>query len=160
MKRILLLSALFLLAIAGNAIAVICPGPAAGITRLNAGQIGAAFTGNLICAFRPGATDGNGRWSEEHTKAGDLFEFAKGQGDPIDPRRNAGTWQTISNPGKNTDVVRYNYGTGGIFDWSVWEDKSGSPTKYHFCDPVGQLVATTKSTNAIPGPTTSNPCGW
>jgi hypothetical protein len=116
----------------------------------------------LVCAARPGATNNNNRWAEEHLKVGDLFEHAKGSTDKVDPRRKAGTWNAVSTAGSANDVINYNYGTGGTYNWSVWEQTSkvpGAPASvYHFCD--GATLVASGATQVLPAATAPNPCGY
>jgi hypothetical protein len=162
MKRIFLLSILFLAVVAGNTLAAGCP--TIGVTRLTSAQIVTAFNGNtatgkLVCAERPGTVAGAAgninRWAEEHPSSGRLFEFAKGPGHPIDPRKDVGTWETT-----NDDRIKYTYGDpGGPYTWSVWFQPPGLGTSdtYHFCD--GATLIATGSLRTLP-PASNNPCGY
>ena len=161
MKRIFLLSILFLAGFAGNALAAsACAG-----TRLNAGQINSTFINKLLCASRPAATSSIDRWAEEHLNQDQLFEHAKGSLDPIDPRRLAGTWTKVNNCSGSLDCIRYDYGTGGIYTWSVWEQSQSDPSSattliYNFCSADGTTKIALGTVFALPAVTAPNPCGY
>lgn len=162
MKRILVLGALFFVAATSGAMAGAagaCPG-----TRLNSTQIASTFNEKLLCASRPTATSNLNRWAEEHITGGQLIEHAKGSNNNVDPRRVAGTWAAVKNTGNN-DLIRYNYGTGGTYDWSVWEQKvtgpSGPATSvFHFCDSAGTTKVASGTLLALPSAAAPNPCGY
>jgi hypothetical protein len=163
MKRIFILTALFLAAAIGEAMAgaaPACPG-----VRLNSTTITSTFNDKLLCASKPSATSNRDRWAEEHMNGGQLYEHAKGSSDKVDPRRLAGTWAAVKNTG-NDDLIRYNYGTGGTYNWGVWEDKTkGSPSGpatsvFHFCDSAGTTKVASGTVRALPSASDPNPCGY
>ena len=94
MKRILLLSVLFLAAAIGNA--------AANCTdnQVTGKAFDSLLSDKLVCG-RPAAGSTNDRWQEEHivkTKnGGDLYDYKKGPTDKVDPRVKVGTWAASSN---------------------------------------------------------------
>jgi hypothetical protein len=160
MKRIFLLSIFFLACFAGNALAQACAG-----TRLNSGLINGKFINKLLCAARPNATTNLDRWAEEHLNASQLFEHAKGSSDPIDPRRLAGTWGTVNNCSGAFDCIRYDYGTGGIYTWGVWEENvSGGPGQplliYNFCTPGNETKIASGTLQSLPAASVASPCGY
>ncbi len=91
--------------------------------RLNQTQIGNVLRDNTVCAQR-----GDESWQEEHHADGKLWDFKLGDDDPIDPRKQVGTW-SITGTGSNTTVT-YDYGSGGSYTYSVWNNGGGS---YSFC---------------------------
>ena len=115
---------------------------------LDKNSILSAVENKLVCAK---STTNKNRWSEEHLKSGDLYEYAKGSGDKVDPRRKAGTW-AVKGAGNNT-VIQYNYGTGGTYDRGLWTKDN---TTYTFCD-GSKAVATATIISPIPS-SGANPC--
>lgn len=148
MKRIVLLTLILLAANSSNAFAgQPAPVPCDNGGRLNQTQIATAVQGKLVCAV---ATTGGNRWSEEHLAGGQLWEYAKGPQDKVDPRRQAGTW-TITGTGSNA-AIQYNYGTGGTNTRALW---SSDNVNYSFCN--GATVVATATIRAIPS-SGANPC--
>src|SRR5258708_7601881 len=131
MKSIIVLSIIFLAGSLSNALGAAAPCDNSG--RLNPGQITNAVQGKLVCAQ---STTNSDRWSEEHLAGGQLWEYAKGPGDKVDPRRLAGTWSIVGTG--NNAVIRYNYGTGGTYDRALWTSDN---VNYSFCN-AGAVVAT------------------
>lgn len=149
MKRIILLSVLFLGAALGDAMAV-CRG-----TRVT--DIQAALENKFVCAAR--APGGNlDTWSEEHgtlVGGGLLTEYAKGPGDPVDPRKQVGTWTVVGNNTASA-VVKYSYtgDAGSPYSWSLFF-LGGSV--YHFCSIDGSTPIATAHITALPV-NAGNPC--
>jgi hypothetical protein len=149
MKRIILLSVLFLGAALGDAMAD-CRG-----TRVQ--DIQAALENKFVCAAR--APGGNlDTWSEEHgtlATGGILTEYAKGPGDPIDPRKPVGTWSVTANntPGA---TVSYSYtgDSGSPYRWSLFFLGVNS---YQFCSNNGLTPIATANITALPV-NAANPC--
>jgi hypothetical protein len=152
MKRIILLSVFFLLANLSDAIWAGAPPPptpcdSTGGARLNQTEIANAVQGKLVCAV---STTNKNTWSEEHLAGGQLFEYAKGPSDKVDPRRLAGTWSIV---GQGTNAtIQYNYGTGGTYTRGLW---SSDGVNYSFCN--GATVIATATIKTIPG-SGPNPC--
>ncbi len=156
MKKIIFLLSIFCLTVtAGDVMAAACGGTA----RLNGAAILARFQNKLICARSTVTTD---IWAEEHVLAsngGPLWEHARGDGNPIDPRRQAGTWAIGSNP---SGTIIYNYTgnpSGNPFEWSVWN----SPNTIGgilFCTADGSSSIATAGVINMPDPAAANPCGF
>jgi len=133
MKRILLLSVLFLAAAIGNA--------AANCTdnRITGAAINTLLNGKLVCG-RPAAGytgSPNDRWQEEHISGGALFDYKKGPTDKIDPRVQLGTWDRNGNTvryvyDKYTPIVNVTY--SGIFQVGT------TGNTYSFCQGVSEIV--------------------
>jgi hypothetical protein len=117
--------ALGVLTLSGQAFAA-CNG-----NSLNQAQLEAQIVGNTVCATR-----GNDRWQEYHAGNGDLIDFKLGANHPVDPSKKVGTW-SIAGTGGNT-LMRYNYGSGGTYDYEVFSNGGGS---YSFCS-GGELAVT------------------
>jgi hypothetical protein len=148
MKRIILLSVLFLGAALGDAMAD-CRGKPVLDTR-------AALENKFVCAAR--APGGNSdTWSEEHgtlnaAGVGTLTEYAKGPGHPVDPEKAVGTWTVLQN---NTGNARVQYKYDGVPTLYTWSLYFISDNSYQFCD-GGTIIATAYIT---PLPViTANPC--
>lgn len=101
-------------------------------TSLNQTQLGSLLTGNTVCAIRV-----NDRWQELHVNGGDLIDFKRGPGHPVDPSESVGRWSIVGN-GASATVV-YNYGGGGTFTFRVFSVAGNS---YSFCDGAAELPAT------------------
>jgi hypothetical protein len=127
------------------------------LTGSTSPTLSAYLSGHLICAYKVGSggTDPNQRWSEEHrgTGGGELWEFARGPGHPVDPQRRAGGW-TLSG-----DTVVYDYDGSGEYVHQVY-DSSGT---VYFCSNPGtgtpQQEAVVSKRAALPA-SGSNPCAW
>ena len=153
MKLIFILSALILSAAVSDAMAA--PASDCGGTRVQ--NIQAALENKFVCAARvPGGN--NDTWSEEHgtlTSGGILTEYAKGPGNPVDPRKDVGTWSVTTN---NTPGAKVNYSYTG---------DSSSPythtlfflggNSYLFCNNSGLTPIATANITALPV-NTANPC--
>lgn len=124
-------------------------------TQLDSSGILSAFgNGKIVCATKTGGAPLN-TWSERHigttTSGGQLDEFAKGAGDPVDPYRvNIGSWDTTTSTGK----ITYAYTGDGTYTYDVW-DHSGS---YSFC--IGSSEEATATVVTQPSNSPPNPCNW
>ena len=151
MKRILLLSVLFLGAALGDAMAQCA---SRGATRVF--NIQAALEDKFVCAAREGGN--NDKWSEEHgllSGGGILTEYAKGPLNPVDPRKAVGTWSVAANSTANA-TVSYNYGdSGSPYTWSLFFIGTNS---YLFCDALGNTVIATANITPLSTLNPANPC--
>lgn len=92
-------------------------------TRVTGNNLTNLITGNTVCATR-----GSEVWQEQHRAGGQLWDYKKGPGHPIDPSKQVGTWSISRN------FVTYCY-TGGIcYSYSVHGSGTGP---YSFCYPNG-----------------------
>ena len=151
MKRIFLLSALFLAVALGDALAA-CSG-----TKIT--DIQGALTNKLVCAKATvNHPNPNDTWTEEHQPiagtTGPLIEYAKGPNDPIDPRKQVGTWGvTIGRDG--SPAVIYNYGSvAPTFVWTLFFQSGSS---YLFCTTDGNTAIATAAIRNLPV-NAGNPC--
>ncbi len=95
-------------------------------TRVTGAALNSLIIGNTVCATR-----GSEVWQEQHRSGGQLWDYKKGPGHPIDPSKQVGTWSISRN------IVTYCY-TGGIcYGYTVHGTGSGS---YDFCAPNGSVV--------------------
>ena len=93
------------------------------------------LNGKLVCGRPgPGRTTGKptDRWQEEHLSGGQLWDYKKGVGDKIDPRKEVGSW-SVSGTGTATRV-NYTYGSTYSYFLSVHQNTGGT---YSFCTAPG-----------------------
>ena len=102
-------------------------------TALNGGQMRSQIVGSTVCAAR-----GSDRWQEFHQSGGSLIDYKMGATDKVDPSKAVGTW-SIQNVGGGTTAMRYNYGTGGTYDYVIYPNGG---TSYSFCRAGVELPAT------------------
>lgn len=89
----------------------------------NLNSINKLVTGNTVCG-RPGTNYPGGvsspdRWQEEHLASGQLWDYKQGNGHPIDPRKQVGTWTAFNPPGNAPPRIRHVYAGGLTFEWTV-----------------------------------------
>jgi len=144
MKRMIVVAALMLWAVVGNAVAG-CPGVGdpAHIT-----DIEAVLNGNLVCGQA-----GSDKWQEEHRTDGVLWERAKGPSDPVDPSHQVGTWGVTNNNSTDAQVCYY-YSGGQSYCFALYDNGGGN---YSFCN--GGTEAATGNVMSIPAPA-DNACGF
>jgi hypothetical protein len=112
--------------------------------RLNEAALGKLLAGNTVCGrpVKPAyAGDAKDRWQEEHHGAapgGAMWDFKKGDGDKIDPRKPVGTWAIIQ-VAPAVHGVRHVYSAGAPFDWTVHSIPS-EPGAYSFCQRSTEFV--------------------
>jgi hypothetical protein len=155
MKRILLLSALFLAVALGDAMAI-CSG-----TKVT--DIKTALEGKLVCAKATAAHPNPGdTWTEEHKTiaggTGPLIEFAKGPGDPVDPEKQVGTWAvTTGRDGSPAVVYKYGFPIPNSALTYVWTLFFQSGSSYLFCTTDGNTAIATAAITNLPV-NAANPC--
>ncbi len=126
MNRAVFLVTLLMAVLAGSAMA----GSAGDRIGDSTGELSTYLTNQLFMGSDPGGSD---TWQEVHCQNGDIFELAKGAGDPVDPSKVVGSWRIIdigvsgsaSNPGSGTvdEIVCYRYGiTGEEYCFRVFEN--------------------------------------
>lgn len=118
MKRSIILGAVLGAFVSEGAIAA-CASPSVQVT-----DIAGLLSGNTICS----GTAPNFNWQEEHHADGTLWDYKKGDGDPVDPRKQVGSWQVSGN------TISHSYAQGsassGPFSFEVWDNGDGT---YSFC---------------------------
>ncbi len=122
MKLPILVSAILFAVVAENAIAG-CSTDDAKQVKIN--KLPALLTGNTICVSGAGGT-----WEaqQELHSNGELWDYKKGDGDAVDPRKKEGTWK-IRGKWNWTKLV-FDYGSGGKYKYRVWKNGGGS---YSLC---------------------------
>lgn len=130
MKNLIVASVVLLACVSGRAMAA-CSG-----TALTASQLTLLLNSNMVCG-----SAGTDRWQEEHRAGGELWDFKKGPGDPVDPEERVGTWSVLSG-GHAAGLVNYVYSGGSTFSYTVYNDGGGT---YSFCGPGTIVQATIKT---------------
>lgn len=111
--------------------------------QVTGSAINTLLSGSLVCG-RPAAGYGGStadRWQEEHQAGGQLFDYKRGPGDPVDPREQVGTWASSGNS------VTYTYGSGTVTYDGLYQ-VTGST--YSFCQGTSEIVRA-NITNPNPG---------
>lgn len=114
-------------------------------------SLGAALAGKMLCAAA-----GNERWQQWHngsTSSGDVWDFKRGPGHPVDPSSKVGTYQvkpvlprvTVKRVVASDAAVTYSYGGNNNYSYHVC--RVGT-TSYAFC---GALHGGRDITNVIVG---------
>lgn len=130
MKLLNIGSAVALTLMAGGAAAA-CPG-----TPITGVAITSLLTGNTVCV----GTAGNWEAQELHVSGGNLVDFKRGPGHPVDPSETVGSWSV--NAAANT--VSHNYGAGGTYTYTISPNGGAG---YSFCSTAGapEILATVKA---------------
>lgn len=116
------------------------------------GDPSSVIAGKLVCAHKGTPAKPGARWSELHQPSGTLTEWARGVGDPVDPRHDVGSWSVNS----STGVLTYAYTGDASYSYQLFDDGGG---KYSLCDAQnGTFVATIEK--VVVNPSGNNPCGW
>lgn len=136
MKTLIVASVVLLACVSGSAMAA-CSG-----TALTADQLTTLLNGNMVCG-----SAGTDRWQEEHRPGGDLWDYKKGPGDPVDPEEKVGTWSVSGSTGHAAGLVNYTYNGGSSFSYTVYDNGGGA---YSFCGTGTTVEATEKG--GIVGP--------
>ncbi len=84
-------------------------------TRVTGTTLGDTLVGSTFCTNDS---------QEEHLSGGALWDYKKGDGDPIDPREQVGTWSVAN------DIVSYQYGSNGPYTFELHANGGNS---YTFC---------------------------
>lgn len=134
--KLLRIAGLIVLTFAVDVAMAACSNPATQIKHNSNPDLATLLSGNTVCGVR-----GGDRWQEEHHPGNVLKDYKKGPTDKIDPTTQVGTW-SIGGTGANT-MVTYNYGTGGTYQYTVWDNGNGS---YSFCGTGGLDVTLTPGT--------------
>lgn len=139
MKKQLIIAAMSALAWSAEPAFADCTG-----TALSQSDLLGLLTNHTVCG-RPGddypkGENSSDRWQEQHVGEngrGDLVDYKKGAGDPLDPSKSVGTFLILGGQ------VSYNYGAGASYTYSVYQ----SGTVYSFCEGTAERArATVKTT--------------
>lgn len=107
-----------------------------GVVRLSNAQMTALFTGQTVCGIPgpgyPGSP--NDRFQEEHLATGDLFDYKRGPGHPVDPREKVGSWSVGPDKAVGAAAVTHKYTGGTAFTWAVFGPATNAAgAVYSFC---------------------------
>lgn len=94
-------------------------------------------SGSTVCAMR-----GNDRWQSQHHPGGDLWDYKRGPGDPMDPSKKVGNWKTQGNS------ITYEYAGGHRYTYSIHTNSAGG---YDFCESPNGGVASISNAVFKPG---------
>jgi len=139
MKPIFVSSVILLGGFAGAAMADCTTSP-----LLTGRALSTAITSKLVCG-RPGANypglpaTSSDRWQEEHpltsgqSTSGPLYDYKLGPGNPVDPRKQVGTWSFDTTDPLTVTKITHSYTAGApfIYTWDV--RLAASPNTYSFC---------------------------
>jgi hypothetical protein len=152
MKLIPLALAAGLAVIATSALAQpVCTGNALSMDQINA-IIG---PGNTVCgrpgAGYPGGAGSADRWQEEHVAGGQLWDYKRGPGHAVDPRKQVGTWSTAA-ASRTQGTISHIYGPTVAFTWVMYGPTSNSPgaSVYSFCSGGAEHVRAFVRTGSVP----------
>jgi len=120
MKTLIVTSFALLACVSGSAMAA-CSG-----TPLSVSQLTTLLTGKTVCG-----SAGTDQWQEEHKASGELWDYKKGPGDPVDPEEKVGTW-SVQSGGIASGKINYQYDGGTGFSYTVYDNGNGT---YSFCGP-------------------------
>lgn len=95
-------------------------------TRVTGATLNSLIDGNTVCAIR-----GSEVWQEQHRAGGELWDYKRGPGHPVDPSKQVGTWSISRN------FVTYCYTGGSCYAYSVHGSGTGP---YSFCFANGTEV--------------------
>lgn len=123
MKLPMIASAVVFAFVAEGAVAA-CAAP--GASQVKNIDLDTLLSGNTVCATRGGES-----WQEEHHSSGQLWDYKLGDGHPVDPRKQLGSWTITGNGSGANTAVQYSYSDGGTYTYEVWLNTDGS---YSFCD--------------------------
>jgi len=140
MKKFAVMGAVALAFVSGQAAAVCSE--TAGWKKMNATGSGGSLAlstlgGKTVCVGAPPTWDAQ----EFHsgTTGGDLIDYKRGPGHPVDPTGKVGTWSIVGNQ------INYNYGPAANYTYDVYE-KNGA---YSFCVGASEKAAATIRTGQV-----------
>ena len=112
---------------------------AAPSTRVNTlASLTTLLQGNTACV--PPVTVPEMTWQELHVAGGNLIDYKRGPGDPVDPSKSVGSWAVIGADGRT--FVTYTYPpSGGTYTYSVWDNGNGT---HSFCSANPEIIARIK----------------
>lgn len=132
MNKLLWVAGIACLGFSGIATAQPCS--CSGADQLKGADVTNALQGNTVCV-----PNGSGwEWQEQHRTGGQLWDYKRGPGHPVDPSEQVGTW-AVSGTGANT-VVTHTYGSQS-FPYKVC--RVGASTSYGFCPSSGTTIMAT-----------------
>jgi hypothetical protein len=131
-----------LVMIGGSASAYAACSAATGYSRLAGKDITALLVGSIACY-----PTGQPYTNQEVLSNGNITDYKKGPGDPIDPSKMIGTYAIQS--GTNGSIT-YNYSGGSSYTYTVWGAVPVTSGNYDFC--VGSTPITVRVALGSSGP--------
>ncbi len=128
------------LALVGGAGAQSCTCSGLGSTRVLGPALVAALSGNTVCVPKGAEWE----WQEQHRTAspgassGQLWDFKRGAGHPIDPTERVGSWSVVDSSTSRGALVNHSYLGGSAFSYQVC--RVGTTTSYGFCSVLGAPI--------------------
>lgn len=97
---------------------------------LEPGTLRTLLQGNTVCV--PVVTVATMDWQELHQAGGDLVDYKRGPGHPVDPSEKVGTWRITGDVGSSGDgaYVTHAYTGGSSYTYKVYNNGDGT---YSFC---------------------------
>ena len=118
MKKVSIFGAILASCVVGESMAA-CTDPAVP-------DLTALIAGNTVCAML-----GTDKWQEQHRVGGELWDYKLGPTSTTDPTERVGDWMII--PGRGTDIVRYQYGSGRYYYTVHGNGVVGVGNPHSFC---------------------------
>lgn len=112
-----------------------CLAPSVRVNTLAA--LNTLLQGNTACV--PPVTVPTMTWQELHQAGGALIDYKRGPADTVDPSKQVGTWAVTGVDGRA--FVTFNYGTGGIYTYQVWNNGDGT---HSFCSANPEIIGRIK----------------
>lgn len=112
------------------------------VVKLSNPEITALVSGRTVCgvpgASYPGAP--SDRFQEEHLANGDLFDYKRGPGHPVDPREKVGTW-SVGQGFAGVPGIVHSYASVA-FNWAVFGPATNvaGTSVYSFCSGAAEHV--------------------
>ena len=141
MKKLLLAAGvgMALASLGGQAMAT-CGAPSVPVSTV--ASLITLLQGNTVCV--PTTTVPTMTWQELHSGAngGPLIDFKRGAGHATDPSATVGTWLVTGDPAGQRALITHNYGTGGSYTYTVWNNSNGT---HSFCSANPEIIARVKT---------------
>lgn len=84
-------------------------------------NVTATLNDKTVC----GAADNGDTWQEWHTSGGgEVWEYALGDGHPVDPRHHVANWSARNGTAPNPGRVTYSYLGGSSYTFELWQNGS------------------------------------
>lgn len=131
MNKLLLVAGIVFLGFTG---AVRAQCSCSGNEQVKGTDLTTALQGNTVCVPNGAAWE----WQEQHRAGGQLWDYKRGAGHPVDPTEQVGTW-AVSGSGATT-IVTHAYGSQS-FAYRVC--RAGTTSSYGFCPSSGATIMAT-----------------
>lgn len=138
MKSLIITGIVLLVGISGEAMAA-CSGG-----YMNGNAVNTLLTGNTVCVPWNGAAGSTFDWQEEHVSGGALWDFKRGTGHPVDPRKQVGNW-SVSTTGPTNGKITHSYTGGSPYTYDVKDNGASATPRYSFCGGPTEIFFKVKS---------------